>query len=287
MLALARENARKAGVANVEFHKGYIEADPAPRRERRRGYLELRDQPLGRQAEGAARGRTRAAAWRTLRRLRRDRRRGHGRCDPRRHAGIHRLHRRSAHPPTSSHGRSPTPASATSRYARRTASTHRQPRRSFARASRSRLRPRRPDTQVEDHRRAARHPLSSGSFGFSAPRCSLECMDDDREHDRGQRATAITAARPAPAWSTRLRPRCGPLAVPQPRALVARLQRPRAAARRGRARAAARAREVLRDLHDQPRRVLHGARRRPARPDRRGRREPRARTAGPRRRRSR
>ena len=38
--------------------------------------------------------------------------------------------------------------------------------------------------------------------------------------------------------------------------------------------AAARAREVLRDLHDQPRRVLHGARRRPARPDRRRRREP-------------
>ncbi len=25
MLALARENARKAGVENVEFHKGYIE----------------------------------------------------------------------------------------------------------------------------------------------------------------------------------------------------------------------------------------------------------------------
>ena len=53
-----------------------------------------------------------------------------------------------------------------------------------------------------------------------------------------------------------------PLPVHQPRALVARLQRPRAAARRGRARAAARAGQVLRDLHDQPRRVLHGARRR-------------------------
>ena len=64
------------------------------------------------------------------------------------------------------------------------------------------------------------------------------------------------------------------LAVPQPRALLARLQRPRAAARRGRAPAAARAGQVLRDLHDQPRRVLHGARRRPARPDRRRRGEP-------------
>ncbi|HEY3971332.1 MAG TPA: methyltransferase domain-containing protein [Solirubrobacteraceae bacterium] len=30
MLALARENARKAGVENVEFHKGYIEAIPLP-----------------------------------------------------------------------------------------------------------------------------------------------------------------------------------------------------------------------------------------------------------------
>ncbi len=30
MLALARENARKAGVENVEFHKGYIEEIPLP-----------------------------------------------------------------------------------------------------------------------------------------------------------------------------------------------------------------------------------------------------------------
>jgi ubiquinone/menaquinone biosynthesis C-methylase UbiE len=30
MLALARENARKAGVENVEFHKGYIEQMPLP-----------------------------------------------------------------------------------------------------------------------------------------------------------------------------------------------------------------------------------------------------------------
>ena len=30
MLALAHENARKAGVENVEFHKGYIEEIPLP-----------------------------------------------------------------------------------------------------------------------------------------------------------------------------------------------------------------------------------------------------------------
>ena len=30
MLALARENAREAGVENVEFHKGYIEEIPLP-----------------------------------------------------------------------------------------------------------------------------------------------------------------------------------------------------------------------------------------------------------------
>ena len=55
---------------------------------------------------------------------------------------------------------------------------------------------------------------------------------------------------------------------------MAGLQRARAAARRGRGTAAAGAREVLRDLHNQPRRVLHGARRRPARPDRGRRGEP-------------
>ncbi len=55
---------------------------------------------------------------------------------------------------------------------------------------------------------------------------------------------------------------------------MAGLQRARAAVGRGRAGTAAGAREVLRDLHDQPRRVLHGARRRSARPDRRGRGEP-------------
>ncbi len=50
---------------------------------------------------------------------------------------------------------------------------------------------------------------------------------------------------------------------------MAGLQRPRPPDRRERGDAAARAREVLRDLHVQPRRVLHGPRGRPARPGRR------------------
>ena len=83
-----------------------------------------------------------------------------------------------------------------------------------------------------------------------------------------------------------------PLALRQPRAVVARLQRPRAAARRGPEPAAAGAREVLRDLQLEPRRVLHGARRRRARPGRRRhrgderRRAPAARAARPDRRRA-
>lgn len=32
MLALARENAQKAGVENVEFHKGFIDEIPLPMR---------------------------------------------------------------------------------------------------------------------------------------------------------------------------------------------------------------------------------------------------------------
>ncbi len=57
----------------------------------------------------------------------------------------------------------------------------------------------------------------------------------------------------------------------QPRALVARPEQARARARRRPGRAAARARQVLRDLLLEPRRVLHGARRRAPRPGARGR----------------
>ena len=61
MLALAQENARKAGATNVHFLKGLIEDDPARRRERRRRDLELRGQPLAREGQGARRDRPRAA----------------------------------------------------------------------------------------------------------------------------------------------------------------------------------------------------------------------------------
>ena len=80
-------------------------------------------------------------------------------------------------------------------------------------------------------------------------------------------ANAIERLRPTTSEAADGRRR--PVALPQPRAVVARLQRARAAARRGRRPAAAGAREVLRDLQLEPRRVLHGARRRRARPGRR------------------
>ena len=47
MLALARENQRKAGAQNVEFLKGEIENIPAARQFGRRDHLELRDQSFG------------------------------------------------------------------------------------------------------------------------------------------------------------------------------------------------------------------------------------------------
>ena len=50
MLELARANAAQAGVKNVEFVKGYIEEMPLDDETRRRRHLQLRDQPLRRQA---------------------------------------------------------------------------------------------------------------------------------------------------------------------------------------------------------------------------------------------
>ena len=49
MLALARENQRKAGATNVEFLKGTIESDSAARQLGRRHHLQLRHQPVERQ----------------------------------------------------------------------------------------------------------------------------------------------------------------------------------------------------------------------------------------------
>ena len=50
MLELARANALKAGAENVEFLPGLHRGDAAARCQRRRGHLELRDQPVDRQA---------------------------------------------------------------------------------------------------------------------------------------------------------------------------------------------------------------------------------------------
>ena len=95
MLALAQENARDAGVANVHFLKGIIEHVPLRELGRRRD-LELRHQPLDRQARGADGDRARPQAGRTGRRQR-HRRRGPplaGRAGRARE--LRRLHRRRA-----------------------------------------------------------------------------------------------------------------------------------------------------------------------------------------------
>ena len=70
-------------------------------------------------------------------------------------------------------------------------------------------------------------------------------------------------------------------ALPEPRAVLARLRRARRRAGLRRFRAAARAGQVPGHLAHEPRRVLHGARRRPARPGRRARRRGGRRRAQP------
>ena len=64
MLALARANADAAGATNVEFLQGTIEAVPLPDGVRRRRDLQLRDQPVDRQARGD-RARC-SASWRQV-----------------------------------------------------------------------------------------------------------------------------------------------------------------------------------------------------------------------------
>ena len=66
MLALARENQRRAGATNVEFLKGEIEAIPLARSIRRCRHLELRHQPLERQGSRVARSLSRAETRRTV-----------------------------------------------------------------------------------------------------------------------------------------------------------------------------------------------------------------------------
>ena len=95
MLALARENQRKAGPGERRVPEGPDRAHPAARQLGRRHHLELRDQPVGRQGPGAARGVPRAQARRPLRRVRR-RRAGRGAAgDPPQHGALGRLHLRA------------------------------------------------------------------------------------------------------------------------------------------------------------------------------------------------
>ena len=97
MLELARANAAEAGVENVEFVKGYIEeiplADDSVDVVISNCVINLAADKRKVLAETARV----LTAGRPLRRLRRDRRRRHGRGDPRRHAAVDRLHRRRAH----------------------------------------------------------------------------------------------------------------------------------------------------------------------------------------------
>ena len=140
MLALAQENARKAGATNVHFLKGLIEDDPARGRERRRRDLELRRQPLAREGQGARRDRPRAAARRPHRDLRRRRRGSALARRPRRARKPCRLHRRRAlrlGVPRRARARS---ASSTSRSSSRTRSPTGCTARSCVRASHSDIR---------------------------------------------------------------------------------------------------------------------------------------------------
>ena len=123
MLELARSNAARGRRRERRVRQGLHRGDPAARRQRRRGHLQLRHQPLRRQGAGAARGRAGAAPRRALRRLRRHRRRGHGRGDPRRHGAVDRLHRRRADPRRVRGRAGRPPGSSTSRSARRIACT--------------------------------------------------------------------------------------------------------------------------------------------------------------------
>ena len=93
MLALARENQRKAGATNVEFLKGTIEAIPLPDNSVDVIISNCVINLSTRQGRGAARGVPRAQAGRTVRRLGRRRPRRRARRCPAQHGAVGRLHR--------------------------------------------------------------------------------------------------------------------------------------------------------------------------------------------------
>ena len=77
MLTLARANAAQAGVTNARFLHGHIEDIPLPDARRRRDHLQLRHQPVHRQATRPGRGLPGPAARRAAGHQRRHRRRRH------------------------------------------------------------------------------------------------------------------------------------------------------------------------------------------------------------------
>ena len=98
MLALARANATKTGVTNATFLRGHIEDIPLPDGQRGRGHLQLRHQPVHRQATRPRRSVPGTAARRAAGRQRRHRRRRHRPRPARRRRAAGRLRERRPHP---------------------------------------------------------------------------------------------------------------------------------------------------------------------------------------------
>ena len=96
MLALARENQRKAGVRERRVPEGRDRKHSAARQLGRCDHLQLRDQPFGRQGPRAARGFPRAEAGRPICRVRCRGPRRRARRGPAQHGIVGRLHRRRA-----------------------------------------------------------------------------------------------------------------------------------------------------------------------------------------------
>ena len=153
----ARGRTRERGVP-----EGRDRGDPAAGRVRRRGDLQLRDQPVRRQAGGAGRGRAGASPRRALRGVRRDRRRGHGRRRPAPTCSSGPAASRARSPSASSARSSRPPASRRSRSWRLTACTSTRDRRSSGRASR-------------DDRAAVACCLSADELGAARARDPRRC----------------------------------------------------------------------------------------------------------------
>ena len=182
MLELARANAARRGRRERRVRQGLYRGASAARRVGRRRHLQLRDQPLGRQAARAARGGAGAAARRAFRGLRRDRRRGHGRRDPRGHGRMDRLHRRRAHPrrvrgALSDAGLVDVEVIETHRVHEHAASA-------IIRARTSRDRRSRSTRRSSSSSRWEREPWSSQEVDLSADRASWEAMRGDRARCR-------------------------------------------------------------------------------------------------------